>query len=39
MEGFTMQLDGMDIVKKAQDFAIAAHAAIYGRTPEGLRNV
>ena len=28
MEGFTMQLDGMDIVKKAQVFAIAAHAAV-----------
>ena len=28
MEGFTMQLDGIDIVQKAQIFAIAAHAAV-----------
>jgi len=28
MEGFTMQLDGMDIVHKAQVYAMAAHAAV-----------
>jgi (p)ppGpp synthase/HD superfamily hydrolase len=28
MEGFTMQLDGISIVQKAQIFAIAAHAAV-----------
>ena len=28
MEGFTMQLDGIDIVQKAQIFAIAAHTAV-----------
>ena len=28
MEGFTMELAGMDIVHKAQVFAIAAHAAV-----------
>ena len=28
MEGFTMQLEGMDVVQKAQVFAIAAHAAV-----------
>jgi (p)ppGpp synthase/HD superfamily hydrolase len=28
MEGFTMELSGMDIVRKAQVFATAAHAAV-----------
>lgn len=28
MEGFTMELSGMDIVRKAQVFAMAAHAAV-----------
>ena len=28
MEGFTMQLDGMDIVRKAQVYAMATHAAV-----------
>jgi (p)ppGpp synthase/HD superfamily hydrolase len=28
MEGFTMQLDGMDIVRKAQVYAMAAHASV-----------
>jgi len=28
MEGFTMQLDGIDIVHKAQVYAMAAHAAV-----------
>ncbi len=28
MEGFTMQLDGIDIVRKAQVYAMAAHAAV-----------
>jgi (p)ppGpp synthase/HD superfamily hydrolase len=28
MEGFTMQLDGMDVVRKAQVYAMAAHAAV-----------
>jgi len=28
MEGFTMQLDGMDVVHKAQVYAMAAHAAV-----------
>jgi (p)ppGpp synthase/HD superfamily hydrolase len=28
MEGFTMQLDGIDVVHKAQVYAMAAHAAV-----------
>ena len=28
MEGFTMELSGMDIVRKAQVYAMAAHAAV-----------
>ena len=28
MEGFTMQLDGFDVVRKAQVYAMAAHAAV-----------
>jgi (p)ppGpp synthase/HD superfamily hydrolase len=28
MEGFTMELTGMDVVQKAQVFAIAAHSAV-----------
>jgi (p)ppGpp synthase/HD superfamily hydrolase len=28
MEGFTMELSGMDVVQKAQVFAIAAHSAV-----------